>query len=349
MSELIITDKGRVLELVRGTSFVSCVGCILSEVAQYDNIRCNMIDCSGGKIAVEVADHELSKVNIDYIGICKDIIDNGVPVLHERSGKIRHTVLNKTLTYDVGAGEFPLDTTRKSFWKAAVAEMTGYLKGYTNANDFAALGAPTWLANANENEAWLNNPYRSGDGDMGMAYRFREYAVAADADDMKNWQGIDQYKDIVEKLNARKDDGRLIMSAWHPFFDKMACLPACMHTHTFSLLGDTLHLTSYQRSVDVPLGLNFNMVQCYFLLAITAQITGLKAGIATHHMVNCHIYDDQMDLMKEQVKRIPFGAPKFVMDESIKSLEDLESLDNLDGFSVEGYEHHPAIKYPFTV
>lgn len=284
-----------------------------------------------------------------YIDLCKRILSEGVWVDHKRSGKKRLTVINANFTYDVGAGEFPLDTTRKSFWKAAVAEMTGYLKGYTNANDFAALGAPTWLANANENKAWLSNPYREGDGDMGNAYRFREYEVAADSDDMTHWQGIDQYKTIIDKLESGIDDGRLIMSAWHPFFEESQCLPACMHTHQFSLIGDTLHLNSTQRSVDVPLGLNFNQVQCYFLLAITAQITGYKAGKAYHNMVNCHIYEDQVDLMKEQIKRKPFDNPKFLMDTSITSLEDLENLKDLSGFSVEGYEHHEKINYPFTV
>lgn len=298
--------------------------------------------------------HLLQKIEENknqYIDLCKRILSEGEWVKHERSGKRRLTVIGETFTYDVGAGDFPLDTTRKSFWKAAVAEIVGYLKGYTNANDFAALGAPTWLANANENKAWRDNPCREGDGDMGMAYRFREYDVATLDGDYITYKekSIDQYKNIIDMLKAKKDNGRLIMSAWHPFFDDMACLPACMHTHTFSLVGDTLHLNSEQRSVDVPLGLNFNMVQCYFLLAITAQITGLKAGKVRHNMVNCHIYEDQVELMKEQVTRQALDSPKFLMDTSIQSLEDLERLGNLDNFGVTGYEYHPAIKYPFTV
>jgi len=292
--------------------------------------------------------------DLQYQNLCKRILDEGVYVGHKRSGKKRLTVINETFTYDVGNNVFPLDTTRKSFWKAAVAEIVGYLKGYSNAHDFAALGAPTWLANANENKAWLDNPVREGDGDMGMAYRFRSYKVGVGVyDNFMNIKNVpvevDQFKNIIDKLNDRNDDGRLIMSAWHPFFEKYACLPACMHTHTFSLLGDTLYLHSEQRSVDVPLGLNFNQVQVFFLLAIVAQITGLKAGTATHSLINCHIYDDQVGLMKEQVTREVLDSPQFLMDTSIKSLADLESLEDLSNFGVSGYEHHPAIKYPFTV
>tara|TARA_R110000851_G_scaffold255438_1_gene407974 strand:+ start:54 stop:920 length:867 start_codon:yes stop_codon:yes gene_type:complete len=283
-----------------------------------------------------------------YIALCERILEEGVWVEHKRSGKRRLTVIGETFTYDVGAGEFPLDTTRKSFWKAAVAEMLGYLKGYSNAEQFAALGAPTWLANANKNEDWLANPFRTGEGDMGLAYRFRDYAVAVSSEGDTYWKDIDQYEEIIHLLLHKEDNGRLIMSAWHPFFEDMACLPACMHTHTFSLVGDTLHLTSDQRSVDVPLGLNFNMVQCYFLLAITAQITGLKAGKVKHNMVNCHIYEDQVELMREQVKRDVLPAPKFHLDPDIKTLTDLECIEDLTGFEVTGYTHHEPIKYPFT-
>ena len=284
-----------------------------------------------------------------YQNLCKRVLSEGSWVDHKRSGSKRLTVLNETFTYDVGNNVFPLDTTRKSYWKAAVAEMIGYLKGYTNANDFKALGTTTWMANANENEAWLANPNREGDGDMGQAYRFRGYGVSIPHAWSNEYVYVDQFKNIIDKLNDRNDDGRLIMSAWLPHFSNYTCLEPCMYSHTFSLLGDTLHLTSIQRSVDVPLGLCFNQVQVFFLLAIVAQITGLKAGKATHHMVNCHIYDNQVDLMVQQVKREVLDSPRFVMDNSIKSLKDLEMLDSLVGFSVEGYEHHEAIKYPFTV
>ncbi|GAM71948.1 thymidylate synthase [Vibrio sp. JCM 19236] len=111
-----------------------------------------------------------------------------------------------------------------------------------------------------------------------------------------------------------------------------------------------MYLNSTQRSCDVPLGLNFNMVQVYVFLAIMAQITGKKPGQAYHKIVNAHIYEDQLELMRDvQLKREPLDAPKFIINPEIKSLEDLETWVTLDDFSVEGYESHPAIKYPFSV
>lgn len=130
----------------------------------------------------------------------------------------------------------------------------------------------------------------------------------------------------------------------------MGCLRPCMYSHHFSLLDDTLYLNSTQRSCDVPLGLNFNMVQVYFLLAIVAQITGKKAGKAYHKIVNAHIYEDQLALMRDvQLKREPLNMPKLIINPDIKSLKDLETWVTMDDFNIEGYEHHPAIKYPFSV
>jgi thymidylate synthase len=123
-----------------------------------------------------------------------------------------------------------------------------------------------------------------------------------------------------------------------------------MHTHNFSLLGDRLHLTSYQRSCDVPLGLNFNQIQVFTLLALIAQITGHKAGIAYHKIVNAHIYEDQLELMRDvQLIRKPFGLPQLIINPDIKSLNDLETWVTLDDFSVLGYQHHDPIAYPFSV
>lgn len=102
-------------------------------------------------------------------------------------------------------------------------------------------------------------------------------------------------------------------------------------------------------SVDVPLGLNFNMVQVFVFLAIMAQITGLRAGKAYHKLVNVHIYEDQIPAVLEMLSREPKETPAFIMDPRITSLEDLETWVTTDNFRVIGYESHPPIKIPFSV
>ena len=280
-----------------------------------------------------------------YLSLCQRIIDRGVWVENARTGKKCLTTIDVDLSYDVAQNQFPIITTRKSFWKAAIAELLGYLRGYDNAADFRALGTRSWDANANENKAWLNNPVRKGRDDMG-----RVYGVQGRSWRKPDGSSLDQLTKIVDNLSRGIDDRGEILTFYNPGEFELGCLRPCMHTHTFSLLGETLYLTSYQRSCDVPLGLNFNQIQVFVLLALIAQITGKTPGLAYHKIVNAHIYEDQLELMRTvQLKRTPFASPKLHINPDIKSLKDIESWVSMDDFEVEGYQHHEAITYPFSV
>ena len=107
------------------------------------------------------------------------------------------TVIDANFTYDVSEGQLPVLTTKKLFWKPAIAEMLGYLRGYTSAAQFRKLGCNTWNANANENEAWLNNPYRKGEDDMGECYG----AQARKFHD-RDGNHFDQLKKIVNNVSV---------------------------------------------------------------------------------------------------------------------------------------------------
>jgi thymidylate synthase len=280
-----------------------------------------------------------------YLDLCQRIVNEGVWVENSRTGKRCLSVINADLEYNVGANELPLVTTRKSYWKAAIAELIGYLRGYDNAAQFRAIGCNTWNANANENQVWLASEHRKGEDDMG-----RVYGVQGRSWNRPDGAQIDQLRKIVDNLSQGVDDRGEILSFYNPGEFHMGCLRPCMHTHTFSLLGDTLYLTSSQRSCDVPLGQNFNQIQVFTFLALMAQITGHKAGVAYHKIVNAHIYEDQLALMKDvQLKRQPFAAPKLHINPEIKSLKDLETWVTLDDFEVTGYEYHDPIAYPFSV
>ena len=281
----------------------------------------------------------------EYLELCQRLIDHGEWVENERTGKRCLTIINADLEYDVSDGTLPVLTTKKLFWKAAIAEMLGYLRGYTSAAQFRSIGCNTWNENANNNEAWLANPFRKGEDDMGRCY-------GAQGRDWRNPENesIDQLKNVYDDLRQGIDNRCEIMTFMNPGERDRACLNACMHTHTFSKLGDKLYLTSYQRSDDLPLGHGFNQVQVGWLLMIMAQITGLKAAKAYHKIVNVHVYEDQIELMREvQLKREPYPLPTLKINPDIKTLEDLETWVTPDDFELVGYKHHPHINYPFSV
>ena len=282
---------------------------------------------------------------IPYLELSERILSEGKWVVNKRTNTRCLTVINDDFTYDVSAGKLPLVTTRKAPFKLAVAELLGYLRGYTNAQDFADLGAPTWFENSNSNTSWLNNPNRKGENDMGLVYG----AVA------RNWpnnsnptQPIDTIRKVVNDLMNHEDDRGEIITFWNPGMFEQGCLRPCLYSHHFSVLDGTLYLNSTSRSADTPLGLVANMVQVYVLLALMAKITGLKPGAAYHKIINAHIYEDQIELMKEQIMRVPYEPPTLKINPDIKTFEDIETWVTPDDFILEGYQHHPPIKYPFT-
>jgi len=281
----------------------------------------------------------------EYIDLCNRVIDEGIWITNKRTGKRCLTVIDANFEYDVSTGILPILTTKKSFWKPAIAEMLGYLRGYQSAEQFRKIGCNTWNANANNNTEWLKNPHRKGTDDLGDCYGVQGRGFMD-----RNGKPFDQLKKIVNDLSLGIDDRREIMTFWNPAEVNRACLAACMHTHTFSILDDGLYLTSYQRSDDLLLGHGFNQIQVAWLLMIMAHITGLQPKKAFHKIVNVHIYEDQLDIFKDKQRdNEPLSLPTLTINQDIKTLDDLETWVTLDDFSLINYNHHPAIKYPFSV
>lgn len=256
------------------------------------------------------------------------ILNEGTWLTNERTGKRCLTIPVHVATYT----SMPIDSTRKQMFKAPIMELLGYIRGLENAQDFADLGSPTWFGNANETQAWLDNPARKGENDCGTIYQFS-----------------DELREIAEKLSKGVDDRGLIATAWKPETFDTACLRPCMFQHQFQRIGDTLYMTSIQRSADVPMAGSWNSIQCWVLLSLMAQVTGYKVGSVTHIINHAHVYEDQLELFQEQMSREPLEIePVLKINPELISWDDLLTADKND-FSLEGYDSHPPIKYPFTV
>jgi thymidylate synthase len=269
-----------------------------------------------------------------YLTLCQKLLDEGQWVTNDRTGRKCLTLIGESMRYDGSSSTPPLLTTKQSFPVSAVAEIIGYLRKYTNAQQFSDMGSPTWFVNANETQAWLNNPNRKGENDIGLCYG----TVVPD----------NEWHDLFNKLRNHNDDRGLTIDFWRPeLFDRAALRP-CMRKHTFSIVGDGLYLTSESRSVDVACGLNFNSIQCYFLLNVVAKIIGLKPMYVTHNLINVHIYDSHIDGIKEQLSRTPIDIkPEFKISDWVDDFADITEQDchAREYFELTGYEHLGKIAF----
>jgi thymidylate synthase len=75
-----------------------------------------------------------------------------------------------------------------------------------------------------------------------------------------------------------------------------------------------------------------------------AQQVDLEVGDFVWTGGDCHIYDNHVDQVREQLTREPYPFPTLRLNRA-DSLFDYAFEDVV----VEGYEHHPAIKAPVAV
>lgn len=140
-------------------------------------------------------------------------------------------------------------------------------------------------------------------------------------------------QNLIDTIKKDPTDRRMVKSLWQDEFLRTAVLPSCVWSTEWDVTDGTLSLFVHQRSCDVPLGLPFNVTQYACLLAMIAKQTGLKVGTVNYSIKDAHIYVNQLEGIKEQVRREEEynSLKKKNINELIKYKEELElSLANLD-------------------
>lgn len=251
---------------------------------------------------------------------------------------------------------FPAVTTKQLFFGAVKGELLGFLRGYTSAAQFRELGCKIWDQNANENEAWLNNPARLGADDLGYIYSrlwtdmphdFYDVAATVEAATTP-WNQIQK---LIEEINSNPTSRRLIVSSWHPEVFHRAALPPC-HV-LFQCIIDQeagkLHLDMYQRSCDMFLGVPFNIASYATLTHLIAAKTGYSPGTFTWFGADCHVYENHVDQVLEQCSRDPLPSPSLHLGLD-KVSEDwyLGDIGPQDIILVD-YQHLGPIRAPMAV
>lgn len=293
-------------------------------------------------------------IDTQYQDAGKRLLKEGKWTKVKRNGARRFAIPNVVFNIDLSTEYVPLNTTRQSPIKLGIGELLCYIRGETNSKVLEDFMAPSWNANANENEAWLNNPYRSGENDMGLVYGAVGNAWPIldkkGAESFQHTGSIDLLDKIYNNLKNGVDNGDEIWTFWNPGMAHMGCLRPCLHSHQFTLIDGVIYLNSTQRSSDAPLGVVSNMPQVYVLGRLMAQITGNEGGSALHTHSNYHVYENQLELFKEEMEREPRPMPRLLINPDIKTLEDLRTwVHPREDFELVDYNPHPKIQYPFTV
>lgn len=251
-------------------------------------------------------------------------------------------VFGAVFEHDCRTG-FPLLTTKRVPFKAVIAELCGFLEGATSAARFRELGTKIWDQNANENKAWLANPNRKGEDDLGRIYGAQWRSWFADGG--SSIFAIDQIQNLIDGLINDPQSRRHIVTAWNPGEVGKMALPPCHILFQCNVTNDNhLDLMMYQRSADLFLGVPFNIASYAALLHFLAHCAQLRPGKLHIVFGDLHIYENHIEQCSLQVSREPRILPELTIAPRF-------ALHNIcpEAFQLHGYDPHDAIKADMAV
>lgn len=300
-----------------------------------------------------------------YLDIVRKVLDQGHQK-HNRTGVDALTIPFVHFEHQMSEG-FPLLTTKKMFTKGIFVELEGFLKGKTSKSWYQERGCKIWdeWANPKQVDVEYEKYCNHGDetkGNFSSVVTKKEYQKTVD--DLGpiygyqwryfNHTNNDQLKTILTSLKNNPTDRRMVCSAWNPpAFPEMA-LPPCHILWNVVVINDTLNLGWYQRSCDLLLGVPFNIASYATLMMLLCKFSGLKPGVLSGTLADCHIYVNHIDGAKEQLAREPRKLPTceikgdpFNLDNAfhMKDVVDWQYTD----IEILNYDPHPKISFEIAV
>lgn len=262
----------------------------------------------------------------------------------DRTGVGTVALFGEQLIFDNRDDTFPAVTTKKLIWSQMVAELACFLRGYDNLEQFHTMGCTIWDGNG-EADYWA--PDARWPGDLGRIYgvQWRDWRSVLCHDNGLELVKVDQLKELVESLKHSPYSRRHAVTAFNPGELKQMCLPPCHVLFQAYVTGNgELWLRVDMRSVDLFLGLPFDIASYAVLQKLLAKEVGLKSGFLVFQLGDAHIYLNHLEAVSTVLSRDPRKAPKLVLDAQA-SLFDFHPSQA----SLINYDPWPAVKAELNV
>ena len=298
-----------------------------------------------------------------YLDLLGHILEHGT-VKSDRTGTGTRSVFGYQSRYDLRQG-FPLVTTKKIHWKSVVHELLWFIRGDTNIRYLVENGVRIW--NEWPFQHYLESTGRAGElTKHGTAWRdaLKQFtariaddaAFAAKWGDLgpvygrqwRNFNGVDQLREVVDNIRRNPDSRRHIVTAWNPAdIPEMvkAGLPPCHTLYQFYVAEGRLSCQLYQRSADVFLGVPFNIASYALLTHLVARDCGLEVGDFVHTLGDAHLYSNHLEQAELQRTRAPRPLPRLRIADDAPDMFSLRFED----IALLDYDPWPAIRAPIAV
>jgi thymidylate synthase len=270
-----------------------------------------------------VAEHP--HLDTPYEDLLRHVLEHGTS-RPDRTGTGSRSVFGHQMRFDLQRG-FPLITTKRVHFRSIAYELLWFLRGDGNVR---------WLQ---DNGVTIWDEWAAPDGDLGPVYgvQWRSWPTP-------DGGAIDQISGVLEQLRTDPTSRRMVVSAWNVADIGKMALPPCHLLFQFYVADGRLSCQLYQRSADLFLGVPFNIASYALLTHMIAQQVGLDVGDFVWTGGDCHIYDNHLDQVREQLSREAYPFPKLELRRAPSLFE-----YGYDDFTVVDYEHHPALRAPVAV
>lgn len=289
-----------------------------------------------------------------FLNLCRQILQQGEQ-RNDRTGVGTFSLFSpQVIEYDLTNGQVPCFTTKKVAWKSAIKELLWFISGSTDSTELEAQGINWWVGNTSREFLDKNNMQDYNIGEMGQMYGWQWRKAGAvyipgalrSENDQHGIGGVDQLQNVIDEIKTNPQSRRLIVSAYIPQ-DKGVLLPC--HTFFQFYVGGPdnkeLSCVLYQRSADMFLGAQINILSYSILTHMIAKITGTTAKSFYHHIGDAHIYKNHVDQMRQQLERPVKQQPKLVIKKDQLNIDDFV----IDDFDIVDYDPAPFIKAPMAI
>lgn len=286
-----------------------------------------------------------------YLNLLNRCLTNGD--YRETRNSRTYSYFGDKLTFDL-SHSFPLITTKKVFMRGIFEELMFFIRGQTNSKILEDKGVNIWKPNTSK-EFIEKCKLSYNEGDMGPLYGFNWNHFGAEYIDCHydyTGQGFNQIEYVLELLQNDPHSRRIIMSDFNP---AQACKGVLYPCHSIVIQFyinqvDDKYLVSmsmYQRSADAFLGECYNITSSSLLLYLVCNTLNARVGSDKYQpnklhlfLGDIHVYNEHIDAVKEQLKRIPFDFPKLKINKQETCLKNY----NWEDIEVVDYKCHPMIK-----
>ncbi|MBI0063979.1 MULTISPECIES: thymidylate synthase [Bifidobacterium] len=282
------------------------------------------------RIRTRIPERPDSDIPTPYEDLVRTILREGT-LKSDRTGTGTISLFGRQMRFDL-SHSFPLITTKKVYFRGIAYELLWFLKGSQNVR---------WLQ---ENRVHIWDEWADPEtGDLGPVYgvQWRSWPAPTPEDPHHT---IDQIAKVLDLIRTHPDSRRMIVTAWNPAQVDSMALPPCHALFQFYVADGKLSCQLYQRSCDMFLGVPFNIASYALLTLMMAQQADLEPGEFVWTGGDCHIYDNHVEQVLEQLSRNPYPYPTM----RIRKADSIFSYQYED-FEVVDYQCHPAIKAPVAV